>query len=206
MTAEYNVKLITFLHDFCVQNPKEADELTSILSETKFLLDENNDTRSPNTLYFYTDYKKENELARGIILLNEDVNKAIDKLGLNSWLSRLGVQQLSNLSFIEYLYDNDNYITEENAIEIGKFVFHIYQTEDLFGKVSSYKLGYVKFLSSKGTLKSAKELYLSEKYKPELNIEPLLDEDIFISDKYCDTDSTAEWKVFLLKWGLKKIC
>jgi len=204
MTAEYNVKLITFLHDFCVQNPKEADELTSILSETKFLLDENNDTRSPNTLYFYTDYKKENELARGIILLNEDVNKAIDKLGLNSWLSRLGVQQLSNLSFIEYLYDNDNYITEENAIEIGKFVFHIYQTEDLFGEVSSYKLGYVKFLSSKGTLKSAKELYLSEKYKPELNIEPLLDEDIFISDKYCDTDSTAEWKVFLLKMGVKE--
>lgn len=204
MTVEYDVKLITFLHDFCVQNPKDADELISILSETKFLLDENKNAQSPNTLYFYTDYKEENELASGILLLNEDVNKAIDKLGLIGWLSKLGVQQLSNLSFIEYLYKNDNYITEENAIEIGKFVFHIYQTEDLFGEIPSYKLGYVKFLSTKGSLKSAKKLYLSEKYKPELNIEPLLDEDIFISDKYCDVSSVAEWKVFLLKMGAKE--
>lgn len=204
MTVDYNVQLITFLHDFCFQNPKDADELTSVLSETKFLLDEDEIAQSPNILYFNTDYKEENELASGILLLNEDVNKAIDKLGLNGWLSQLGVQQLSNLSFIEYLYKNDNYITEENAIEIGKFVFHIYQTEDLFGEISSYKLGYVKFLSSKGSLKSAKELYLSEKYKPELNIEPLLDEDIFISDKYCDIASAAEWKVFLLKMGVKE--
>ena len=204
MTADYNVKLITFLHDFCVQNQKDADELTSVLSETKFLLDENGDTQSPNTLYFYTDYKEENELASGVLLLNEAVNKAIDKLGLSKWLSKLGVQQLSNLSFIEYLYNNDDYITEENAIEIGKFVFHIYQTEDLFGEISSYKLNYVKFLSTKGSLKFAKELYLSEKYKPELNIEPILDEDIFISDKYCSTSSAAEWKVFLLKMGVRE--
>lgn len=204
MTADYDVKLITFLHDFCVQNPQDADELTSILSETKFLLDENEDTQSPNTLYFYTDYKEENELARDILLLNEDVNKAIDKLGLIDWLSKLGVQQLSNLSFIEYLYKNDNYITEENAIEIGKFIFHIYQTENLFGEIPSYKLSYIKFLSTKGSLKFSKELYLSEKYKPELNIEPLLEEDIFISDKYCSASSIAEWKLFLLKMGVKE--
>lgn len=204
MTADYDVKLIRFLHDFCVQNPKEADELTSILSETKFLLDENEDAQSPNTLYFYTDYKEENKLAKDILLLNEDVNKTIDKLGLTNWLSQLGVQQLSNLSFIEYLYKNDNYITEENAIEIGKFVFHIYQTEDLFGEIPSYKLSCVKFLSTKGCLKSAKELYLSEKYKPELNIEPFLDEDFFISEQYCEETSSAEWKVFLLKMGIKE--
>lgn len=204
MTADYDVKLITFLHDFCVQNPKDADELISVLNKTKFLLDENEVAQSPNTLYFYTDYKEKNELASGVNLLNKDVNKAMYKLKLIGWLSKLGVQKLSNLSFIEYLYKNDNYITKYNAIEIGRFVFHIYQTEDLFGEIPSYKLGYIKFLSTKGSLKSATELYLSEKYKPELNIEPLIKEDIFISDKYCSEASTIEWKLFLLKMGVKE--
>ena len=205
MTVDYNVKLIKFLHDFCSQNPKDADELMPILSGTKFLLDENMKLQSPNALFFHTDYKEENSLANDVTLLNEDVNKAIDDLDMSGWLSKLGVNTLSNISFIKYLYDNSDYITEENAIEIGQFVFHIYQTEDLFGEVPYDQLCYVKFLTKQGGLKSAKELYLSERYKPELNIEPSLDEDIFISDKYCEgSSSIAEWKVFLLKMGVKE--
>lgn len=204
MTVDYNVKLIKFLYDFCTQNPNDADDLMFVLSGTKFLLDGNMEIRTPNTLFFYTNYKKENALANNVPLLNEAVNIAMNKLNISGWLSKLGVRQLSNISFIKYLYKNEGYITTENAIEIGKFVFHIYQTEDLFGKIPSYELSYVKFLSTKGNLKSAQELYLSKKYKPELNIEPSLDEDIFISEQYCEESSPAEWKVFLLKMGVKE--
>lgn len=204
MTVDYNIKLISFLYDFCTANPKDADELVTILSETRFLLDENMSLQSPSSLFFHTDYIEENALADDVILLNEDLNMAIDKLHLSEWVVKLGVRELSNISFIEYLYQDRDYITVENAIEIGKFVFHIYQTEDLFGEISQEKLSSIKFLSTQSNLKSAKELYLSEKFKPELNIEPLLDEDIFISDRYCDNSSEAEWKVFLLKMGVKE--
>lgn len=203
-TVDYNVKLINFLYDFCLKHPKDADELKPILSETKFLLDENMKLQSPNELFFYTDYKNENSLARNVSLLNKDVNKAIIESEIIEWISKLGVKHLSNISFIEYLYNNENYITKENAIEIGKFVFHIYQTEDLFGKISQFKLGYVKFLTTKGSVKSASHLFLSSKYKPELDVESFLDEDIFISEKYCENASSAEWKVFLLKMGVKE--
>lgn len=205
ITVDSNIKLITFLYDYCTANPKDADELMPILSETKFLLDENLELQSPNSLFFHTDYKKENSLASNVLLLNEDVNIAIENKNLLGWISKLGVQQLSNISFIEYLYKNNDYITTENAVEIGQFVFRIYQDEKkLFDEISQYKLNYIKFLSTKGTLKPAKELYLCEKYKPELNIEPFFDEDIFISEKYCDGFSSIEWKVFLLKIGIKE--
>lgn len=203
-TVIFNVKLIYFLYDFCFKYPKDADELKAILSETKFLLDENMKLQSPNELFFYTDYKNENSLASNVNLLNQDVNNAIVEPEIIEWISKLGVKYLSNISFIEFLYNNENYITKENAIEIGKFVFHIYQTEDLFGKISQFKLGYVKFLTTRGSIKSASHLFLSSKYKPELDVELFLDEDIFISEKYCENASSAEWKVFLLKMGVKE--
>ncbi len=204
MTVDYNIKLITFFHNYIKQNPEESDEINNVLSTTKFLLDENMELKRPNELFFHTDYKKENSLAQDVVLLNEEVSEAIGDLNLTAWLSKLGVQLLSNISFVEYLYENKDYITTGNAIEVGKFIFRIYQTEDLFGEISEYKLRYIRFISTKGTLLSADDLYLSTIYKPELNLEPVLDEDVFISDKYCEGDSVAEWKVFLLKMGVKE--
>ncbi len=204
ITIDGNKKIIDFLYNLQSKNPEDANEINTILKETKFLLDENLSLKKPSDLYFYTNYKNENSLATDVPLLHGDINYFVEDNELDDWLSKLGVQTLSNISFVEYLYRNDNYITEENAIEIGRFIFQIYQEEALFEEISSYKLQCVKFLSKQGVLKSAKELYLGERYKPELNVEPIFTEDIFVSEEYCLNSSAAEWKVFFLKMGVKE--
>ena len=49
----------------------------------------------------------------------------------------------------------------------------------------------------------ASDLYLGSKYKPEVDIEPYFDEDIFVSEDYCeDEDNISEWNLFLSKLGI----
>ena len=205
ISDELNIKLIKYLFEYYSQNKTEQEELLSILQSTQFLLDESNSLCLPGDIFFPSSYKEQNELAEDAKFLHNDIYNAINSdKQIIDWLSKLGVEHLSDVTFIENVICKGEYVTEDNAIEVGKFVFHVSQTEDLFTQISKSKLNRLKFLTTKSSLKSANDLYLSKKYKPELNIEQLLDEDIYISDKYCEDASFAEWKVFLLKMGVKE--
>lgn len=205
ITPEFNAKLIKFLFEYYFQNRSEQEELISVLQTTRFLLDESGVLCMPNELFFPSSYKEHNALAEDTKILNSDIFGAISSnQPIVNWLSILGLGQLSDLTFIENVLCKSGYVTTENALEVGKFIFDISQREDIFGKISQYRLSNVGFLTANGTLKSANELYLSAKYKPEVNIEPLLEADIFISEKYCENASIAEWKVFLLKMGISE--
>lgn len=205
ITYEFDAKLIKFLFDYYSQNKSEQDELISVLQSTKFLLDEEGTLCVPNKLFFPSSYKEQNALAGNTRILHSEIFSVIvSNQNIVNWLSKLGVSQLSDLTFIEKVLCKSGYVTTENALEVGQFVFKVSQREDLFGKIPQYKLRNLTFLTTKGTLKSAKKLYLSAIYKPELNVEPLLDEDIFISEKYSEHASIAEWKSFLLKMGVSE--
>lgn len=46
-------------------------------------------------------------------------------------------------------------------------------------------------------------MYLGSKYKPDIDIEPYYNGDIFVSEDYCeDEDNISEWNLFLLKLGI----
>ena len=61
----------------------------------------------------------------------------------------------------------------------------------------------MQFLTKQGNLEYASDLYLGSKYKPEVDIEPYFDEDIFVSEDYCeDEDNISEWNLFLSKLGI----
>lgn len=205
LTTSLDVKLIDFLYEYYHHNNSEQEELMSILKQTNFLLDENIELYSPKDLFFPSSYKEQNQLADGAHILHEDIYTAIkNKPELLTWLTLLGVETLSDITFINNVICRDGYVTNDNAIEIGRFIFNVYQKEDLLGKVSQFKLNHIPFLTKRGNLKCVYNLYLSSEYKPELNLESIFDEDIFISDEYCDDESFAEWKVFLLKMGAKE--
>ena len=205
ITVEFNSRLINFLFDYYVQNKSEQEELISVLQATRFLLDEAEDLCVPNELFFPSSYKEQNALAENTKVLNPDIFDTISSnQSIVNWLSILGLGQLSDLTFIENVLCKSGYVTTENALEVGRFIFDVSQREDIFGKISPYRLGNLAFLTTKDSVKSATELYLSATYKPEINIEPLLDEDIFISEKYCENSSITEWKVFLLKLGVNE--
>ena len=205
ITCEFNAKLIRFLFEYYSQNKSEQEELITVLQSTCFLLDEAGKLCVPTELFFPSSYKEQNALAENTKILDPNIFGDISSnQSIVNWLSLLGVSQLSDLTFIENVLCKNGYVTTDNALEVGKFIFDVYQREDIFGKISSYRLGNLAFLTTKDTLKSATELYLSMTYKPEVNIEPLFGEDVFISEKYCEDASIVEWKTFLLKMGVSE--
>lgn len=205
ISFELDIKFINYLFEYYSQNKTEQEELMLILQSTRFLFDENVSLCLPGELFFPSSYKEQNTLAKKAKFLHNDIFEAISSNSLiKDWLYRLGVAYLSDLTFIANEVCKSGYITEENAFELGKFIYQVSLKEDLFGSISQSKLSYIPFLTTKGNIKPARELFLSSKYKPELDLEAILDEDIFISEKYCENASPAEWKVFLLKMGVKE--
>lgn len=205
ISSEFDVKLINYLYEYYLQNTAEQSELLFILKSTNFLLGEDDTLCTPEELFFPSSYKENNEFAEKAKLLHQDIYEPISSSPqIIEWLSLLGMEHLSDVTFIQNVICKTDYVTTENAIEVGKFLFKVNQRENIFDKISQYYLRCIPFLTSKGNLRSARELFLSSKYKPELDIEYLLDEDIFISDSYCENESISEWKVFLLKMGIRE--
>ena len=74
---------------------------------------------------------------------------------------------------------------------------------NIFDEIDDCYLSRLQFLTKQGNLEYASDLYLGSKYKPEVDIEPYFDEDIFVSEDYCeDEDNISEWNLFLSKLGI----
>ena len=204
ISTELNAKLIDFLFGYYMQNKTEQKELVSILQSTQFILDDNASLCIPGDLFFPSSYKEQNELAENAKILNQCVYALIESNNaIIEWLSNLGIESLSDITFIKNVICKDNYITKDNAIDVVRFLFKVNKKANLFDSIDRYYLIKLSFLTTKGQLKKSSELYLSEAYKPNNPICKFCDEDIFISEDYIDNNSADEWKLFLLLLGIK---
>lgn len=202
-SPQININLINFLYDYYLSNLTEQEELISVLQSTSFLLDENNSLFKPSELFFPSTYKEQNELAVDAKVLHHFVFDIINTNSqIRDWLVMLGVEEMSDISFIKNVICKESYITAENAIEIGRFLFSANKKKDIFASIGDQYLKNVKFISSKNTLHSISELYLGKKYHPSLDIEDIYKDDIYVSDDYIASDSPDEWKVFFTKMGI----
>lgn len=198
-----DVKLIDFLFEYYLQNRSEQEELITVLQDTRFLLDEEGNLSCPHDLFFPSQYKERNDLAEDAIFLHNIVNEHLEnnKQEFN-WISQLGVEELSDITFIKNVICKGNYITKENSIEVTRFLFESNLNHNIFDEIDDYYLSRLQFLTKQGNLEYASDLYLGSKYKPEVDIEPYYDGDIFVSDEYCnDNKYIAEWRLFFLKMG-----
>lgn len=199
-----DVKLIDFLFEYYLQNRSEQEELITVLQDTRFLLDEEGNLSCPHDLFFPSQYKERNELAEDAIFLHNIVNEHLEsnKQEFN-WISQLGVEELSDITFIQNVICKSDYITKENSIEVTRFLFESNLNHNIFDEIDDCYLSRLQFLTKQGNLEYASDLYLGSKYKPEVDIEPYFDEDIFVSEDYCeDEDNISEWNLFLSKLGV----
>ena len=199
-----DVKLIDFLFEYYLQNRSEQEELITVLQDTRFLLDEEGNLSCPHDLFFPSQYKERNELAEDAIFLHNIVNEHLEsnKQEFN-WVSQLGVGELSDITFIQNVICKSDYITKENSIEVTRFLFESNLNHNIFDEIDDCYLSRLQFLTKQGNLEYASDLYLGSKYKPEVDIEPYFDEDIFVSEDYCeDEDNISEWNLFLSKLGI----
>lgn len=203
ISFELDVKLINYLFDYYLQNKTEQDELVSILQSTQFLLDENNSLCLPGELFFPSSYKEQNTAADDAKILHIDINNATcSNKQLVDWLSLLGVEHLSDATFIKNVICKSGYVTKENAIEIGRFLFNVNKKINLFEEIGSYYLDNLKFLSKDKSLSYAYDLFLGSFYKPEKDLEKVYNGDIYISEDYCHNEDIAEWYLFFKKLGV----
>ena len=203
ITPEFNAKLIKFLFEYYSQNRSEQEELISVLQTTRFLLDESGMLCMPNELFFPSLYKEQNDFAEDAQILHKEIYNTINSnKQLTDWLSLLGIESLSDITFIKKVICKTGYVTKENAIEVGQFLFAINRKVDIFEEVGNYYLSEIKFLSKKGTLSYARDLFLGSFYKPDTDIECVCDEDIFTNEQYAINEDIAEWKLFFRKLGV----
>lgn len=203
ISPELDIRLINYLYGYYTQNKTEQSELTCILQSTRFLLDDNNSLSFPNDLFFPSSYKEQNELAEDAKILHGEIYETIkSQKPLIDWLTLLGVESLSDATFIKNVICKSGYITKDNAIEVADFIFDTSQRFNIFDEVGDYYLSKLLFLSKRGNLHSAEELYLGSKFNPETDIEPFYSGDIFISDDYGIEKNLLDYSIFLMKLGI----
>lgn len=203
--AIFDAKLINFLFNYYLENKAEQEELVEILQSTRFLLDENNHLQVPNDLFFPSSYREQHEITENAKILHPNICEAFQtKKQIVDWLTKLGIEQLSDIAFIKNVICRRNYITKENAIEALRFLYEVNKRISIFEEIESYNLANLKFLSKEGTLASADELFLGSIYKPIIDIEKVYDGDIYIAEEYPSiSDDLEEWSVFFRKLGIK---
>lgn len=203
ISVQDDVKLIRFLHDFFGQLPNHSDYRDS-LADTSFLLDEDGVLRRPNELFFPSNYQEQNDEASNVAILDGTVFDDIKADStLTDWLSSLGMRDLSNMSFVDYLFSHPDYITQENALSIGRFLFNVWKQENFLEQESySENIRNLNFLAKDGQLRPICNLYLGSQYRPDDDMEvvnPLAE--LYVSDEYPEGRTVEDWAFFLKKCG-----
>lgn len=207
ISIEEDTNLVRFLHSYFLENKSEQDSLLTILTDTKFLLDRDNSLATPAKLQFPSGF--ENEFSDDAVVLNNELYQNLG--GIDSdickWLNKIGIEEASDISIIKKVICRPGYVTKENAIEVGKFLFRVYNHKrpEFSDKISSGELSSISLLTKNGTLISATDAYLGSVYKPDVDIEPVYKKDIYLSEDYIENaEDIGLYNAFFRKLGVSQ--
>lgn len=196
-----DIKLIDYLYDFSKSSDKDKYLIKEIISELPFIYSENKILCKPIDLFFPSDFKDGNEITNDINILHPEIyNSLCNDVRLLEWLKGIGINEIDEINIISNHICKSGYITADNALSVGKYLFNIWERKDFTKTISSSKLSNLRFITNEGTLKCVDELYQGSKYYPALDLQPVCDADIFISDEYCESVSEStrrKWHNFL---------
>lgn len=201
ITPALEVKLVELL--FLLSEKQR--ELTEILRDTRFLMTTDGELFEPYQLFFPSSYKERNEMAKDAHVLHDCVADLLqENVEMKKWFERLGVAKLSDVTFIKKVMCKDGYVTTDNVIEVGRFLFDTSKKEvDIFDEIGYENLVNLRFLSKARTLEKASELFIARPYQ-DINIEELYSEkSIYVSEEYVrEKDDPLEWMLFFKKMGM----
>ncbi|MCU0390695.1 MAG: hypothetical protein MUE81_06220, partial [Thermoflexibacter sp.] len=200
---EENFKLILFLYE---QSERSKDEegrsvWNEKLRNTAFIFDEKENLESPKNIYFPAVQFTDDFKADLCIIHSEVFLKINEKTHIRNWLVSLGIQEPTDISFIEktIIGQGDIFITTENAIQVGRYLFNAHK-KGILQDGHYEKLQSLKLLTKENSLVTAENSFLSNFYEPELRLESAYKNDFYVSENYLEgKDLKSEWKTFLLK-------
>lgn len=196
ITVAKDIELIRLLYNYDSKSGKEYDAIKEIIPNIPFIFSDGGKLCKPTELFFSSKFKDENNVASDVNTLHPEIYNSLCSGTMLKWFKAIGVNEMDDNSIIANHICANGYITEENAIAVGRYLFEVWECEDFTKRVSSYKLANLKFKTNNGTLKTVDELYQGSKYYPAFDLQPVCDADMFISDEYCDSSS----EVLRRKW------
>jgi len=204
-TIDKNIELIKHFKKLC-ESVKVKEITKETLIKLPFILDHRNQITYPHQVCFPTadDQNWDNPNSELSFLNRELQIWLLKDMEVRQWLESLGVQEKTDITYItqNILPNIESYITPKNAMQTICDLFGLYKKgnlrEDLIAKLSRIKL-----ITKSGSLCPAEECYLSDFYKPRLEIEKLLENDIFVCETYCTNIlEKDEWRRFFRMLGV----
>lgn len=206
-TIDNNVELIKHFKKLC-----ESDKIKELSKEAlmslPFIWDHKNNINYPHNVCFPTadDQNWDNPNSE-LSFLHKELQIWLHKDSeIRHWLESLGVQEKTDITYIiQTIIPNiDSYITLKNALQTIRDLFSLYKKgnlrEELIGQLSRIKL-----TTKKGSLCPAEYCFLSDYYKPRLEIEKLVEKDMFVCETYCvDILEKDEWRRFFRMLGVNE--
>jgi hypothetical protein len=198
-SIDENFVLIRFLYNYVsnLKSTEEKYEWEEKLKNTSFIFDENEVLKTPGEIYFPS-IQNTVEFEDDLHFVNNKVLSEILTIAkIKEWLIKLGVAEPTDIDFIEKsIIGDDDFVNEDNAIEIGHYLFNTYKN-GLLKEDHLDKLKNLKILTQQNNILRAKDSFLSDYYEPELKLEKVYEKDIFVSEKYHSASGQIyEWKSF----------
>ena len=203
-----DIELIQYLYTFSkgMKDSKNDVEFEKGLRHTAFLKNEDNGWGCPANLNIPSETSEYNDQVKPDYILSTKVYDSIKNNHAQlKWLKdNLGIKELTRINFVKFLLEHHDYISPENALEVGNLLYlswkedHFLDDEQCGKLIQDYP-----FMSKNGVLEPIVNLYLGSKYKPEDDIEPIYtDKSMFISDEYASYGNVDDWSFFLKKCGV----
>lgn len=206
-SIQRNIDLIKFLR-VCYESKKVKEVTKKYVCNLPFIWDHKNHINYPKQVCFpAVDDEEWNNLESELSFVHEDIlNWLLGDLEIKNWLESLGVKEKTDITYISQMIIPcvRDYINLENAITAIQKLYSLYKKGDLKGDLLK-ELSEIKLLTTKNSLLQASKCYLSNFYKPRLEIEEVLDEDMFVSECYCQNNlEKDEWKRFFKILGVSE--
>lgn len=185
------------------------DEIKNQVKSIKFIYDHKNNINYTHKISFLALNDDDwNNPDSELLFVHKEIQDWLNsKVEIREWIESCGVTEKTDITFIEKILipNIDDYVTQENAIDVFKKLFNLYQNE-LLDKKLICRMKKIKLLTTQNSLLEAEECYLSDVYNPCLKIQSTITEDIFVNEKYLEgnEDNLNEMKMFFTLLGVRE--
>lgn len=198
-SVDKNIALIKHLKSL-----SEKDSVKGVTNEVlrkwPFVIDHKNKLNIPSEIYFPTaDDNSWDDPEGELAFLHRETQEWLSlNPDIRAWIEQLGVVEKTDITFITktIIPNSDSYISKDNSIQTIRDLFNLYIKDELSSDLLS-QLSDLNLLTVRGRLVAAKNCILSNDYSPRLEMEGVLEDDVFVSTAYMDdTSDRNEWKRF----------
>jgi len=207
LSIDKNIKLIKHFKFLC-GNDKVKDVTIDTLQKLTFIRDHKNILNYPTQICFPNPEDQNwNNPQNELSFLHLDLqNWLLEEGEIRLWLESLGMTEKTDITYITQtiIPKVGEYITKINAKQTIQDLFLLYQKGDLKDDLLN-QLSELKLLTTNENLCPANECFFSDYYYPRLKIEEVSENDIFVSETYCNSNlEKDEWKRFFKIMGVNE--